>query len=96
MSERRLRKQALFNLGVFNKEQMLTIHGTGQYTIDLTQVKARDISLDEENYELTICIPHAKLHNVSYDPEKTEIGDLQRGWLGLRRSQTDSRTTECV
>lgn len=73
----------LFNLGVFNKEQMLTIHGTGQYTIDLTQVKARDISLDEENYELTICIPHAKLHNVSYDPEKTEIGDLQRGWLAF-------------
>lgn len=71
----------LFNLGVFNKEQMLTIHGTGQYTIDLTQIKARDISLDEENYELTICIPHAKLHNVSYDPEKTEIGDLQKGWL---------------
>ena len=32
---------------------------------------------------MTICIPHAKLHNVSYDPEKTEIGDLQRGWLAF-------------
>ena len=28
----------LFNLGVFNKQQALTIHGTGQYTIDLTKI----------------------------------------------------------
>lgn len=71
------------NWGVFNKEQALTIHGTGEYTINLTQIKAQDISLDEENYELTIKIPHAVLHSTRYDPEKTEIGDLQKGWLAM-------------
>lgn len=71
------------NWGVFNKEQALTIHGTGEYAINLTQIKAQDISLDEENYELTIRIPHAALHSTSYDPEKTEIGDLQKGWLAV-------------
>ena len=39
--------------------------------------------IDEENYELTIRIPHAALHSTSYDPEKTEIGDLQKGWLAV-------------
>ena len=33
----------LFNWGVFNKKQVITIHGTGQYTIDLSQVTAQDI-----------------------------------------------------
>lgn len=73
----------LFNWGVFNKQQLLTIHGTGQYTIDLSQVTAADISLNEETYELTIRIPHAQLHQVVFDPAKTEIGDPQNGWLAF-------------
>lgn len=73
----------LFNWGVFNKQQALTIHGTGQYTIDLSEIKATDISLDEDTYELTIRIPHAELNNVSFDPSKTEVGDSQNGWLAF-------------
>lgn len=73
----------LFNLGVFNKQQALTIYGTGQYTIDLAQIKSEDISLNEDTYELTIRIPHAELRNVDYNPQKTEIGDLQKGWLAV-------------
>lgn len=73
----------LFNWGVFNKQQALTIHGIGQYTIDLTQITSADISLDEETYELTIRIPHAQLHQTTFDPSKTEIGDAQNGWLAF-------------
>ena len=73
----------LFNLGVFNKAQALTIHGTGQYTVDLTEISKGDISLDEETYELTIRIPHAQLHRVSFDPSKTEVGDTDKGWLAF-------------
>lgn len=73
----------LFNLGIFNKQQALTIHGTGQYTIDLTQIAKEDISLNEQTYELTIHIPHAKLHQVVFDPSKTEIGDSKNGWLAF-------------
>ncbi len=79
----------LFNLGVFNKKQALTIHGTGQYTIDLTQINVNDISLDEGTYELTIRIPHAVLHQTSFDPEKTEIGDSQNGWLAFGSIKLD-------
>ena len=72
----------LFNWGVFNKKQVITIHGTGQYTIDLSQVTAQDISLDEDTYELTIRIPHAELQKpVKFDPSQTEIGDTEKGWL---------------
>lgn len=74
----------LFNWGVLNKKQVITIHGTGQYTIDLSQVTAQDISLDEDTYELTIRIPHAELQKpVKFDPSQTEIGDTEKGWLAF-------------
>ena len=80
----------LFSLGVFNKKQALTIHGTGQYTIDLTQIGREDISLNEDTYELTIRIPHATLHQVSFDPSKTEVGDTQKGWLAFGTIKLDA------
>lgn len=80
----------LFNWGIFNKQQVLTIHGTGQYTIDLTEITRQDIHLDEEIYELTIRIPHAELHQVTFDPTKTEIGDAQNGWLAFGSIKLDA------
>ncbi len=71
------------NWKIFSKQQILTIHGTGQYTIDISQISADDISLDEESYELTIVIPHAELHNTTFNPSETEIGDTKRGWLAF-------------
>jgi len=71
------------NWSIFNKSQLLTIHGTGEYTIDLTKITEDDISLDEEKYQVTISIPHAELHSVVFDPDKTEVGDTQRGWLAF-------------
>ncbi|MGN0363444.1 MAG: DUF4230 domain-containing protein [Bilifractor sp.] len=73
----------LFNWAIFNKSQLLTIHGTGEYTIDLTEITADDISLDEDTYQVTIRIPHAELHSVVFDPDKTEVGDTSRGWLAF-------------
>lgn len=73
----------LFNWGIFNKQQALTIHGTGQYTIDLSKITNQDIQLNEEAYELTIRIPHPELHATNFDPSKTEVGDSQNGWLAF-------------
>lgn len=73
----------LFNWGVFHKQQVMTIHGTGQYTVDLTKITGDDISLDATRYEVTIRIPHAELHQVVFDPSKTEVGDAKNGWLAF-------------
>ncbi len=71
------------NWKIFNKQQVLTIHGIGQYTIDLTEITSADISLDDSTFELTIKIPHAELHNTTFVPEETEIGDTDKGWLAF-------------
>ena len=80
----------LFNLGVFNKQQALTIHGNGQYTIDLTKITKDDIYLNEDTYELTIRIPHSELHQVSFDPTQTEVGDVKNGWLAFGSIKLDA------
>lgn len=76
----------LFGLKVFSKKQLVTIHGTGIYTVDLSQITASNISLDENTYTVTLRIPHAVISKdtgVSWNPEDTEIGDIERGWLGF-------------
>lgn len=71
------------NWGVFTKQQPLTIHGVGEYTINMAEIHTTDISLNEDTYEVTIYIPHATLHTTSFDPSKTEIGDAKNGWLAF-------------
>lgn len=69
------------NLGIFSKNQVLTLHGTGTYTVDLTKITSKDISL--KDYVLTVKIPHAELHSINFDPTQTEIGDTEHGWLAF-------------
>lgn len=73
----------LFNWKLFNKAQNQTIYGTGEYTIDLTQIDKNDIELDEETFTVTIHVPYPELHNVIFDPEKTKIGDTDKGLLAF-------------
>ncbi|MCD8151098.1 MAG: DUF4230 domain-containing protein [Clostridiales bacterium] len=71
------------NWSVFSKQQALTIYGYGQYTVDLSEISEEDISLDEDTYEVTIKIPHAELHETVFNPDETEIGDTDKGWLAF-------------
>lgn len=69
------------NWGIFNKTQLLTYYGTGSYTVDLSKLSESDISL--KDYVITVKIPHAELHSVSFDPSRTQIGDTEHGWLAF-------------
>lgn len=69
------------NWGIFNKTQLLTYYGTGSYTVDLSKLSEDDISL--KDYVITVKIPHAELHSVSFDPSRTQIGDTEHGWLAF-------------
>lgn len=69
------------NWGIFNKTQLLTYYGTGTYTVDLSKLSKDDISL--KDYVITVKIPHAELHSVTFDPSRTQIGDTEHGWLAF-------------
>lgn len=75
--------QALANLALFEKTQLVHSYGTGVYTVDLSALDADDIALDELAQIVTVTIPHAKLAYVQIDVDRTEFEDTQKGFLAF-------------
>jgi len=70
--------QALANLALFEKSQIIRSYGTGVYTVDLSKLSSTDISLDSKLSLVTIVIPHATLAYVTVDVEKTEFEETKK------------------
>lgn len=73
----------LFNLSVFSQALNQTIYGIGEYTIDITKITKNDILFDQDKFTVTINVPYPELHSVIFEPEKTKIGDANKGWLAF-------------
>ncbi len=70
--------QALANLALFEKSQIIRTFGTGVYTVDLSKLSIDDITFDSKLNLVTITIPHASLSYVTVDVEKTEFEETKK------------------
>ena len=70
--------QALANLALFEKSQMIRSFGTGVYTVDLSKLSTDDIDFDSKLNLVTITIPHSSLSYVTVDVEKTEFEETKK------------------
>jgi hypothetical protein len=70
--------QALANLALFEKSQVIRSYGTGIYTVDLSKLSANDITLDDQLNLISIAIPHATLSYVTVDVERTEFEETKK------------------
>lgn len=70
--------QALANLALFEKSQLIRSYGTGVYTVDLSKLKEDDVALDNEQKTVTVTIPHATLCYLTVDVDKTEYEETQK------------------
>lgn len=70
--------QALANLALFEKSQVIRSFGTGVYTVDLSKIAAADVVFDAESHLVTVQIPHAALSYVTVDVEKTEFEETKK------------------
>ena len=70
--------QALANLALFEKSQVIRSYGTGVYTVNLAALSLDDIALDSNLEQITITIPHAALSYVTVDVEKTEFEETKK------------------
>ena len=57
--------QALANLSLFEKSQVIRSFGTGVYTVNLAALTSDNIALDRDQEQITITIPHAALSYVT-------------------------------
>lgn len=73
----------LANLKVFTKTQLLNYKGTVTYTVDLGELSKDDITLDEEAMTVHIKIPHAMQEEININEKDLEVGDVERGLLGI-------------
>ena len=70
--------QALANLALFEKSQVIRSYGTGIYTVNLAALGVDDIALDSNLKQITIKIPHAALSYVTVDVEKAEFEETKK------------------
>ena len=70
--------QALANLALFEKSQVIRSYGTGVYTVDLAALGADDIALDSSLEQITVTIPHPALSYVTVDVENTEFEETKK------------------
>ena len=73
----------LANLKVFTKTQLFNYKGTVTYTVDLGGLSKEDISLDEEGMKVHLKIPHAVQEEININENDIELGDVDRGLLGI-------------
>ena len=70
--------QALANLALFEKSQLIRSYGTGVYSVDLSKLTENDVALDNELKTVTVTIPHAALSYLTVDVDKTEYEETQK------------------
>ena len=78
-----LAQEGPWNWEIFRKTKGITYHGTGIYTVDLSQIAKDKIALDEDSKTVTIIIPHAALQYVNPDFDKIEFEDTEKGFLAF-------------
>jgi len=70
--------QALANLALFEKSQLIRSYGTGVYSVDLSKLTEDDVALDNELKTVTVTIPHTALSYLTVDVDKTEYEETQK------------------
>ncbi len=69
----------LFKSKAFSKYQLITYNGKAVYTVDLSGLKADDITLDEETKVVTMKVPLPQLEPINIPSEDIQFGDVEKG-----------------
>ncbi|MDO4183293.1 MAG: DUF4230 domain-containing protein [Coriobacteriia bacterium] len=76
-------KAGLGNLSIFSKVKNVIYAGTGVYTVNLQNVKANNIAVDNTAKTVTVTVPHATLQYINPDYESMQFEDTEKGLLAF-------------
>ena len=88
--------QALANLALFEKSQIIRSYGTGVYSVDLSTLTEQDVAVDESLTTVTISIPHAALTYITVDLEKTEYEETEKALFAFGEIKLTSEQTNIL
>jgi hypothetical protein len=69
------------SLDIFKKLQSISYSGTGTYTVDLSSLKAENITIDDKLKKVTVKVAPPNIKGVSINEEKTEYQTPENGLL---------------
>ncbi len=78
-----LAQEGPWNWEIFRKTKAITYHGTGIYTVNLSEINKDRIEVDDNNKMVRIKVPHPMLQYVNPDYEKIEFEDTEKGLLAF-------------
>ena len=73
-----LTQAGLFKIKAFSKYPLITYNGKAIYTVDLSGLKADDITLDEETKTVTIKVPAPVLEPINIPSENIQFGEVEK------------------
>ena len=73
-----LTQAGLFKIKAFSKYQLITYNGKAIYTVDLSGLKADDITLDEETKTVTIKVPAPVREPINMPCENIQFGEVEK------------------
>ena len=73
-----LTQAGLFKIKAFSKYQLITYNGKAVYTVDLSGLKADDITLDEETKTVTMKVPEPQLEPINIPSENIQFGEVEK------------------
>ncbi len=76
-------KAGLGNLAIFSQVQNVYYYGTGVYTVSLSGLEEKNITVDEDNMKVTVYIPHACLQYINPNLDMTMFEEAGRGLLAF-------------
>lgn len=81
MTEKVILNDSWGSLDIFKKLQSINYAGTGTYTVDLSSLKAENITIDDKLKKVTVKVAPPTIKGVSINEEKTEYQTPENGLL---------------
>lgn len=81
MTEKVILSDSWGSLDIFKKLQSINYSGTGTYTVDLSSLKAENITIDDKLKKVTVKVAPPTIKGVSINEEKTEYQTPENGLL---------------
>lgn len=90
LSQSVLIDKSFLDFEIFKKCKTVTFYANCSYSIDLSKITEKDITIDNANKQITIFIPNPEIFSLNIDESKTKYSEPELGLLRFGDIQLSS------
>ena len=99
LSQSVLIDKSFLDFEIFKKCKTVTFYANCSYSIDLSKITEKDITIDNANKQITIFIPNPEIFSLNIDESKTKYSEPELGLLrfgDIQLSSEESLYTQAI